>query len=538
MSASNILLTGRPKSEPGVEQIQITFISPSPANPRKHFDEAAITSLANDIRLNGLIQPIVIVPLKEGNYEIIAGERRFRAYQFLHTSEPDNTEFAQIDCRVYHVSQAEAAEMRFAENHQRANLSAVEIAFGLQEILKHSQMTQEALAKRVNMSQPTVANYLRLLTLPETIHPLFWSDTNTEGTSKAALTFSHGVDLCSVLGIAKGDDEIAETKGQVEVLARSAYEFQWTVQTLRSEVADAIRSIEGKRNTLSLPFDAPDGSPKETSEKSETPPSASAPSKATDTLFVQAVRLVVASKSASTSMLQKRLKIGYTQASALVDEMEKHGIVGPLDGAKPREVLLTKEKVEDIIATLGIKFPGADTEGDEESDESNAGLDDVGSTLREEGGTPFPTTSDHSATNKPAQAPTDKPSIEAPVSNKPSPAAPKPAEVAVVVNNDPSRIMVAIRQEDDDFLFEQNLTIDTAFDKLRTLTAQSAQGSDLVPGVSLTRFASNYIKALVDDWNANNPDKPTTPEELLESILHVRAIGAGLDITTLQENPE
>lgn len=144
-------------SAQGVETIKIERIVPNRYQPRQTFDTARIEELAESIHAHGLLQPIVVRPIEENMYEIIAGERRFRALQHLHKSE--------ADVIVRPLSDEETAVVALIENIQRENLSAVEEAEAYKKLLAFEGITQSELAKSVGKSQSFIANKLRLLKL-------------------------------------------------------------------------------------------------------------------------------------------------------------------------------------------------------------------------------------------------------------------------------------------------------------------------------------------------------------------------------------
>ena len=148
-----------------VESIQIERIVPNRYQPRQVFDSSKITELAESIDEHGLLQPIVVRPIEENMYEIIAGERRFRALQSLHKS--------QADVIIRHMNDEETAVVALIENIQRENLSAVEEAEAYKKLLEIGGTTQSELAKSLGKSQSFIANKLRLLKLaPKVINRL------------------------------------------------------------------------------------------------------------------------------------------------------------------------------------------------------------------------------------------------------------------------------------------------------------------------------------------------------------------------------
>lgn len=155
---------GRKKeAAPGttVTQIPLTAIVPNRFQPRKVFTQDAINELADTIAEHGLLQPIVVREYEPGQYEIIAGERRFRAMQHLN--------FAKAPAIVQKMDDEESAAMALIENLQRENLSPIEEAQAYTDLMKLNTMTQQQLAQQLGKSQSFVANKLRLLKLSEPV---------------------------------------------------------------------------------------------------------------------------------------------------------------------------------------------------------------------------------------------------------------------------------------------------------------------------------------------------------------------------------
>ena len=150
------------KSKPMAEMVEIalTDIVPNPTQPRTEFDEEALEELADSIRQLGLIQPITVK--RDGDkYIIISGERRWRA------SEKAGLE--SVPAYIREVDDTTLHAMALVENIQREDLNAIEISLGMQRLVEECGLTQEALAERLGKKRSTVANYLRLLNLPEEI---------------------------------------------------------------------------------------------------------------------------------------------------------------------------------------------------------------------------------------------------------------------------------------------------------------------------------------------------------------------------------
>jgi ParB family chromosome partitioning protein len=144
-----------------VLKIPLNLIVPNRFQPRTVFDESKIEELARTIHTHGVIQPIVVRKMDDERYEIIAGERRFRAMTKL--------EWELVPAIVRNLSDKETASIALIENLQREELTAIEEALAYQKLLELHELTQEALAQRLGKGQSTVANKLRLLKLPQII---------------------------------------------------------------------------------------------------------------------------------------------------------------------------------------------------------------------------------------------------------------------------------------------------------------------------------------------------------------------------------
>jgi ParB family chromosome partitioning protein len=157
-------------------KVPIEFVRANPRNPRKLFSEAELAELADSIRERGIIQPIVVRARGADSYEIIAGERRWRAAQRAGLHE--------LPIVVLDVSDAEALELAIIENVQRSDLNALEEATGYQSLAKEYSHTQEDIAKIVGKSRSHIANTLRLLNLPEKVKAYINSGKLTAGHAR------------------------------------------------------------------------------------------------------------------------------------------------------------------------------------------------------------------------------------------------------------------------------------------------------------------------------------------------------------------
>ena len=142
-------------------EIEISKINPNPNQPRTDFDDEALEELAASIRANGIISPITLRKISDDNYQIIAGERRYRASKLAGLDK--------IPAYIRDVDDGQVMEMALIENIQREDLNAIEIALSYNSLVATLNITQEALAERVGKKRATITNYLRLLKLPAEI---------------------------------------------------------------------------------------------------------------------------------------------------------------------------------------------------------------------------------------------------------------------------------------------------------------------------------------------------------------------------------
>lgn len=142
-------------------KLNILDIEPNKEQARKQFDEAALSELADSIAQHGVLQPLLVRPIFGGGYQLIAGERRWRASRIAGLT--------QVPVIIKELSDDEAAVISLIENLQREDLNPVEEALGFASLIKDFELTQEEAAKRVGKSRPVVANALRLLKLPEKV---------------------------------------------------------------------------------------------------------------------------------------------------------------------------------------------------------------------------------------------------------------------------------------------------------------------------------------------------------------------------------
>ena len=186
-------LLGTPDLEPEqLKEIDIDRILPNSHQPRKNFDEDALNELADSIREHGLVQPIVVRPLEDGFFQLIAGERRWRASQ--------RAGLIRLPAVIREAGEDSALELALIENLQREDLNPMEEAQAYERLISDFGLTQEEVARRVGKNRATIANMLRLLRLPPEVQQWLRDNRITTGHAKALLSLS---DLDAILDSAK-----------------------------------------------------------------------------------------------------------------------------------------------------------------------------------------------------------------------------------------------------------------------------------------------------------------------------------------------
>jgi len=167
--------------------VRLSQIEPNRGQPRTEFDRKALEELAESISIHGVLQPIIVRPVGDGFYRIIAGERRWRASKMAGLTE--------IPAIVVEADEKKTAEIALIENLQREDLNAVEEAKAYQTLMSEHAMTQEEIAKRIGKSRSAVANTLRLLDLPDEVLTLVGDKTLSAGHARALLGIADKSDL-------------------------------------------------------------------------------------------------------------------------------------------------------------------------------------------------------------------------------------------------------------------------------------------------------------------------------------------------------
>ena len=169
-----------------ISEIAINLIKANPNQPRREFDPEALQELSDSIKEIGIIQPITLRKMDDGTYQIIAGERRFRASQLAGLST--------VPAYIRTADDENVMEMALIENIQREDLNAMEIALAYQNLLEEYHLTQERLSERVGKKRTTIANYLRLLKLPAQIQMALKNRELDMGHARALLALDNPVE--------------------------------------------------------------------------------------------------------------------------------------------------------------------------------------------------------------------------------------------------------------------------------------------------------------------------------------------------------
>lgn len=233
-------------------KLKIMDIEPNREQPRKDFDDEALGELADSIAKYGVLQPLLVRPLNGGGYQLIAGERRWRASRLAGLTE--------VPVVVREMTDEEAAALALIENLQREDLNPLEEAFGFRKLMDDFGLTQEEAAEKVGKSRPAVANALRLLKLPEAILELVRAGELSAGHARALLSFPTEEQMLETarLIIEKGlsvreterlAKKAAKPKKEKEAPARRASYYDQVELTLTEALCRKIRIQNGKNET-------------------------------------------------------------------------------------------------------------------------------------------------------------------------------------------------------------------------------------------------------------------------------------------------
>ena len=209
--------TVKTEGSSSISEIPIHLIKANPNQPRREFDPDALQELADSIKEIGIIQPITLRKMDDGTYQIIAGERRFRASQLAGLTA--------VPAYIRTADDENVMEMALVENIQREDLNAMEIALAYQHLLEEYDLTQERLSERVGKKRTTVANYLRLLKLPAQIQMALKERELDMGHARALLALDNPVEQINLFqeiqtlgySVRKVEEIVKQSKQKAEV---------------------------------------------------------------------------------------------------------------------------------------------------------------------------------------------------------------------------------------------------------------------------------------------------------------------------------
>lgn len=218
----------RTQGSSNLNEIEISLIEPNPNQPRRELDQEALQELANSIREVGIIQPITLRQMDNGKYQIIAGERRWRASQLANLTT--------IPAYIRTVEDEGVMEMALVENIQREDLNAIEVALAYQHLAETTGMTQDKISKRVGKSRAAVTNYLRLLKLPAQV--------------QMALK-NHEIDMGHARALLAIDSPSAQIKlfKEIQKQQYSVRKVEEMVQALKN--GEDVKTVKGKMTAKS-----------------------------------------------------------------------------------------------------------------------------------------------------------------------------------------------------------------------------------------------------------------------------------------------
>ncbi len=236
--------------EAGMQQISIGDIDPNTDQPRRSFADESLAQLAQSIRDQGVLQPMIVAPKTGGRYVIVAGERRWRASRMAGLDT--------VPCIVRDLDIIQRQEIALLENMQREDLNPLEAAAGIRALMRQCGYTQEAVAQRLSMSRPNVANLLRLLTLPQDVQDRITAGQLSAGHARVLA----GLDSPALQSaLAKETVEKGYSVRQLEEIAALQKESQQPVPPVKprkphqmpaelTELEGRIRETMGIRATL------------------------------------------------------------------------------------------------------------------------------------------------------------------------------------------------------------------------------------------------------------------------------------------------
>ncbi|MGB1040100.1 MAG: ParB/RepB/Spo0J family partition protein [Flavobacteriales bacterium] len=251
----------RTASVGAVSHIQVDDIEANPFQPRTEFEKEALVDLANSIKEHGIIQPITVRKLGRGKYQLISGERRFRASQIIGLTE--------VPAYVRVANDQSMLEMAIVENIQRQDLNPMEVAISFQRLIDECEITQEELGEKVSKNRSTVTNFLRLLKLPDVVQLALSSKTITMGHARALLGIDNESTLIktyrkvidNALSVRKTEELVRMmNESSSAKISKPRYALSYEEQKMRDDLSKqfeskiAISKTNKGNGKISIPF--------------------------------------------------------------------------------------------------------------------------------------------------------------------------------------------------------------------------------------------------------------------------------------------
>ncbi len=257
-----LMLENADDDSDAVLQLPLEEIVPNKDQPRKTFDEASLEELAESIKKHGVLQPLLVRPIPQGGYQLVAGERRWRASREAGLKE--------VPVIIRELSDTETMEIAIIENLQREDLNPIEEAEGLQALVERCGLTQEQVAASVGKSRPAITNSLRLLKLPEKVREMTRKGELSAGHARALLAFEdddvildiaqnivkNNLTVRDIEKLAKVKNKSGESSGEVLKRVKKRDSFYDEVElSLTEALGRKVKVYNGKgKGTIEIEF--------------------------------------------------------------------------------------------------------------------------------------------------------------------------------------------------------------------------------------------------------------------------------------------
>jgi ParB family transcriptional regulator, chromosome partitioning protein len=244
--------TGSGANTERIWQVPVSEIKPDPKQPRRRFSEGELNELADSIKEHGVLQPLLVSELEDGGYQIIAGERRWRAAQIA--------EQAVVPVIVKKIADQQRLEISLIENIQREDLNPIEEGFAYKRLVEEFGLTQEQVGEKVGKSRPAIANAIRLLGLPEEVQNALITGKISAGQARALLTLSDTKQQLDMLASMLGEkmtvrDLEREVQKKVPGSSRRDPNLSYLEEQLRSALGTKVTlTSKGEKGTIAISY--------------------------------------------------------------------------------------------------------------------------------------------------------------------------------------------------------------------------------------------------------------------------------------------